>query len=61
MATTTEIRDYTATIHIVEDVDAFGGGVKLTIHCIATIYLMCMEGDLLCTSKIRNGRNYIRN
>ena len=28
MATTTEIRDYTATIHIVEDVDAFGGGCE---------------------------------
>ena len=35
--------------------------MKLTIHCIATIYLMCMEGNLLCTANIRNGRNYIRN
>ena len=43
----------------------YGGGVcsckRLQIHCIATIYLMsyvCVWR--LCTSNIRNGRNYIR-
>ena len=64
MATTTEIRDYTATMHIVEDVDALRRRREADnpLYCNAILsYLMCMEGDLLCTANIRNGRNYIRN
>ena len=61
MATTTEIRDYTATMHIVEDVDALRRRREADNPLYCNDLSLCMEGDLLCTANISNGRNYIRN